>query len=674
LNEDTPPEQPTFELDTTTSGEDGLSKVDEALQQHNPYAVIYLDMRMPSGWDGLTTAKKIRAIDPEVSIIFITAYSDRSLDDIRHQLGIKFDFLRKPFIPSELLHLTHLHAEHWHQQSQLQLHKIQLEAIIQARQNELQRAKRKNNLLLAEKSYDQHELELILNAMREGVIAVDHRGNITHANRSIERLCEKTEQQLLGTPAVNLFSKSVNDGTMGAQTLTQLHTRLQQLISNNYAHIEAWIEDTLLPVLLIDESGTILNTNPIIRNVIQWEPQQLIGNSLDLLLPKAMRKGHAGLMKRFFQHPRARKMGRSQRFPLLQPDETLAEIEIGLLPLQLHEQKRVLVLLNDPAQQQWWELFSITPFGQLFFEEGDLNMGVEIPQKEGANIPVYISSSPLYRTGAQREQHHGAILVVHDLRTALTAEREQRANLAKDQFLASTSHELRTPLTTIIGNCEILIEQPLRSSEQEMVHSIDVAGRGLLSLINDMLDLSKIEAGKFQIDPNNFKLSELLQQIRHIFSTRIESSGLNFEIIQSVTPEHQLIGDPQRITQILINLLGNAIKFTEEGFIRLRIDHLESEEQLRFSVEDSGVGIDAEAQKMLFQPYRQADSTISKRFGGTGLGLHISRILAELMGGSIELERGAASSSSSPMSPANYPTPASLSHRRAIMNNYKVMC
>lgn len=637
---------PLFTLDTATSGKAGLERVEHALQQGRPYAVCLLDMRMPPGWDGLTTAKKIRAIDPNICIIIITAYMECSMDEIRRQIGVDFDFIHKTAIQSELFHLTHLHAQQWSQNRELQQYREHLEEMVKRRTAELQRANRTNKLLLEEKTYEFRELNLILNAMREGVVVVDQQGNITHANRSIERLSGSSEPDLLGTAAIKLFHKSTGEQkSMDSQTLSMLHPQLQQLIGSSCTQIESWIDDALLPALLIDEAGTIIAANQVVRNVVQWSPQQLIGEALEMLLPRAMRKGHAKLVQRFFEQPAARKMGRSQLFPLLQPDGTLAELEIGLLPLNVGENRRVLILLNDPEQDQWWQLFSITPFGQLFFEEGDLNMGVEIQPLEGPNIPVYISSSPLYLSGAQGDQQHGAILVVHDLRTVLIAEKERSANQAKDQFLASTSHELRTPLTTIIGNCEMLAQQQLRNREQEMVRSIDIAGRSLLSLINDILDLSKIEAGKFQIDQSPFSLSELLRQIQHIFSNRAHNANLEFTVVHSSPPSQQLVGDSRRISQILVNLLGNAIKFTEAGFVRLYVELLEEMDQLIFRIEDSGIGISKAAQLQLFQPYKQADDTISNRFGGTGLGLHISKILAELMGGTIHVESSESSGS-----------------------------
>ncbi len=208
------------------------------------------------------------------------------------------------------------------------------------------------------------------------------------------------------------------------------------------------------------------------------------------------------------------------------------------------------------------------------------------------------------------------------------------ANKSKDDFLASMSHELRTPLTSIIGNSEILADSRLDSEQQTLLQCVEVSGRSLLALVNDILDLSKIEAGKFEIDIAPFDLTSLLVDIQHIFSTRARDSGLEFQIEQVVKPERKIWGDGKRIGQILINLLGNAVKFTEQGAVRMQVYQ---DDHLCFSVQDSGIGMDRSVLNRLFKPFEQADSSISRRFGGTGLGLHISGSLAELMDGRIEV-------------------------------------
>ncbi len=198
------------------------------------------------------------------------------------------------------------------------------------------------------------------------------------------------------------------------------------------------------------------------------------------------------------------------------------------------------------------------------------------------------------------------------------------------------SHELRTPLTIIIGNCEFLTELEQDVEKQRLLHTIEVSGRSQLALVNDILDMSKIESGKFNIDNAPFNLNTLLSDIERMFAVKVRDKGLHFDIEQDHSFSHKVVGDGQRIGQVLINLLSNAVKFTEEGSVSLRAS-IEDKRELRFSVKDSGIGMSSEVMERLFHRFEQADNSISRRFGGTGLGLYISKILVELMDGYIEV-------------------------------------
>ena len=217
-------------------------------------------------------------------------------------------------------------------------------------------------------------------------------------------------------------------------------------------------------------------------------------------------------------------------------------------------------------------------------------------------------------------------------------ETAEEASRAKDEFLASMSHELRTPLTAIIGNSELMALSDLGPSEQELLESIAISGKSLLYLINDILDNSKIKAGKFQIDHAAFDLSVLLRELRYIFQKRAEESGLSFEVVEKIDTGISCMGDGNRITQILVNLLGNAVKFTRSGGVQLKVDRDSVLSHLTFTVRDTGIGMSDEVIERLFQPFEQANREISNRFGGTGLGLFISSNLVELMHGKLTVE------------------------------------
>jgi signal transduction histidine kinase/DNA-binding response OmpR family regulator len=218
----------------------------------------------------------------------------------------------------------------------------------------------------------------------------------------------------------------------------------------------------------------------------------------------------------------------------------------------------------------------------------------------------------------------------------------EAASLAKSEFLANMSHEIRTPMNGVIGMLSLLEDTPLSEEQKDFVETANLSANALLELINDILDFSKMEAGKLELSSLDFDLRSLLDSVVKPLALRAQEK--NLELICAASPDvpDRLEGDPGRLRQILINLIGNAVKFTDQGEISVMVDTLESnaegEALLKFRIRDTGIGIPEEKIHILFQKFHQLDSSNTRKYGGTGLGLAIARQLSELMGGEIGVE------------------------------------
>lgn len=286
--------------------------------------------------------------------------------------------------------------------------------------------------------------------------------------------------------------------------------------------------------------------------------------------------------------------------------------------------------------------------------EGNISTGnVPMTSKSGDTRDFLVIKFPIYgatgditgiggiNTDVTELRERENQLIAAKLEAEKLAKKADAANLSKSQFLATMSHEIRTPMNGVLGMADILAKTNLTTEQQEFVQMIKESGHSLLDILNDILDLSKIEAGHMELESIDFSIAELLHGLNALWGHTAQEKGLEFTIENNVTHFDVVRSDHTRLRQVLNNLVGNAIKFTKDGTIALFIESSEKADgktELRIQVRDTGIGVSEEQKKKLFQPFTQADSSTTRQFGGTGLGLSICKKLVELMGGKIGLD------------------------------------
>jgi len=312
--------------------------------------------------------------------------------------------------------------------------------------------------------------------------------------------------------------------------------------------------------------------------------------------------------------------------PIIYNNEVIAIIELGGLDKPSQDVKNYLAKIQDQLAIGLTNAFAVVQLENLVVELKLLN---EEYQKQNEQV----------------KQQNDSFLKLHDQlkdkarELQIQKQRAEESTKLKSQFLASMSHELRTPMNSVLGLTELILEEgsTLNPKTKERLEIVHRSGIRLMSLINDILDLSKIEAGKMDLKNDDILLEDIIFDVEASIKPLVVKKHLEFKIVREINTNLFINIDRGKVTQVLINLLGNAAKFTEKGFVELRVE-AEPENKLRFDIVDSGIGIPVEDQKIIFEEFRQIDGTTTRKYGGTGLGLSICKRIADMLNGSLSVE------------------------------------
>ncbi|MFM8321586.1 MAG: ATP-binding protein [Chloroflexota bacterium] len=457
------------------------------------------------------------------------------------------------------------------------------------------------------------EWEGIFDAVQDAIVVADQSGAIIRVNRSVTELLDVPYRKLVGTPVAELafYSQvkgrlrlvdadgevfqtegrkwfqvtcySLDLGENQAGSIFILHNitslkHVETILREQKEFLEAVIESSPAAIITMDMHGTVLSCNPAFQTIFGYAPDDMIGRSISLI--------------------------QSRSAP---GDDAIAEPDALAMTDQLKDAR---------------------PFHYF----------AQRIRKDGAALEVEIAGVPLVVDG----KIAGSLLMYHDITDLVQARRAaEQADRAKSEFLANISHEFRTPMNGIIGMIDLALDTDLNDEQANFLLGARDSAESLMNVLNSVLDFSKIEAGQLLLEQMPFDLRQALESAVQICVPRSSEKGLELvSLVEGSVPE-QVVGDAARLRQVLINLIGNAVKFTERGEVMVKaalVDATSATITVEFSISDTGIGIPADRLDAIFERFVQADGSTTRRYGGTGLGLSISRQLVELMGGKIRVQ------------------------------------
>lgn len=434
-------------------------------------------------------------------------------------------------------------------------------------------------------------LEMLLVALFSYALGVYLTGNLKRLGSAARRIADGEEGVTVAISGRDELAETAHAFNVMSEKLDaaqkRLHRNLEEARRSTESYrqartyLEAVIDHAGEGIITLDDKGGIESVNPAVERILGYREDELVGKNITTLIHSS---------------------------------ESLS-----------HDQDLTSDITNRTASV-------IELSGEIW---GKLRSGKQIP------LDLSISEMRL-----EKELRFVAILrdisTRHETKETLriAKERAEEANRAKSAFVATMSHEIRTPLSAIMGTVGLLLDSPLSAEQRRLAQTAHDAGQVLLSIVEDVLDFSKIEAGHIELEAASFRLTDIVEGVAELLAPKAQDKGIAIACCVDLSIPERVIGDASRLRQILVNLVGNAVKFTHQGGIFISVRRKStagSRVELRFEVVDSGIGIPLEQQSRLFQEFTQAELADRQRYGGTGLGLAISRRLVELMGGAIDV-------------------------------------
>lgn len=485
--------------------------------------------------------------------------------------------------------------------------------------------------------------QTILNTAVDAIVMIDERGKIKSFNPAAERLLGYTQDELLGENVHVLMpppysdehdtyiqnylrtgSRKVigigrevvgrrKDGTVFPMELSiselawgnrryflgtvrdiTKNKRAEEALRNSEARVRAILDTAVDAIVTIDGKGTVKSFNSAAQRMFGYSSEDVVGENVTMLMPMPYSGEHDKYLQNYLTTGRRRVIGIGREVVGLRKDGTTFPMELSVSEVVQGDRRTFTGIVRDVSDRKRTE------------DQLKSSYHTEEKAREKATL----------------------------------------ADRAKSEFLANMSHEIRTPMTAILGYVDLLLNDPLfLASSSEWVESVTTVRRNadhLLSIMNDVLDLSKIEAGKMTVETLEHSPRALVDEVIALMSVRCQAKGLRLNARFETEIPALISTDPTRLRQILVNLLGNAIKFTDAGEVRLCVRTVEGERpRIEFDVVDTGIGLSEEQRERLFRPFSQADNSTTRRFGGTGLGLMICKRLAVMLGGDVTLVESA---------------------------------